>query len=51
MTVLATTVRSPSGNPSERWRARSRSSAGHAFVVPVVRELAPQRAAVGSTAW
>jgi hypothetical protein len=37
MTVLATTVR--------------RSSAGHAFVVPVVREVAPQRAAVGSSIW
>jgi hypothetical protein len=37
MTVLATTVRRP--------------AASHAFVVPVVRELAPQRAAVGSTAW
>jgi hypothetical protein len=33
MTVLATTVRRP---------------ASHAFVVPVVRELAPQRAATGS---
>ena len=37
MTVLATTVR--------------RSPTSHAFVVPVVRELAPQRAAVGSTDW
>jgi len=37
MTVLATTVR--------------RNLAGHAFVVPVVREMAPQRAAVGSSAW
>jgi hypothetical protein len=51
MTILATTVRVPSGNPTERRRARSRSSAGHAFVVPVVRELAPQRASVGSSAW
>jgi hypothetical protein len=51
MTVLATTVRSPSGNPSETWQARSRQPTSHAFVVPVVRELAPQRAAVGSTAW
>ena len=37
MTVLATTVR--------------RQPTSHAFVVPVVRELAPLRAAVGSTAW
>jgi hypothetical protein len=37
MTVLASTVR--------------RRPASHAFVVPVVRELAPQRAAVGSAAW
>jgi hypothetical protein len=37
MTVLATTVR--------------RQPTHHAFVVPVVRELAPQRAAVGSTSW
>jgi hypothetical protein len=37
MTILATTVR--------------RNSAGHAFVVPVVRELAPQRASVGSSSW
>ena len=51
MTVLATTVRTPSGNPSERWQAPSRNPSGHAFVVPVVREMAPQRAAVGSSAW
>jgi hypothetical protein len=37
MTVLATTVR--------------RRPASHAFVVPVVRELAPPRAAVGSSTW
>jgi hypothetical protein len=37
MTVLATTVR--------------RISTSHAFVVPVVRELAPQRASVGSSSW
>ena len=38
MTVLAATV-------------RPRRPTSHAFVVPVVRELAPQRAAVGSSAW
>jgi hypothetical protein len=37
MTVLATTA--------------PRRPASHAFVVPVVRELAPPRAAVGSAAW
>ena len=38
MTVLATTVR--------------RRPVSHAFVVPVVRELAPPRPAVGATlAW
>ena len=35
MTVLSTSVR--------------RRPTSHAFVVPVVRELAPQRAAVGSS--
>jgi hypothetical protein len=36
MTVLATTARRP---------------VSHAFVVPVVRELAPQQLAAAGTAW
>jgi hypothetical protein len=37
MTVLATTIR--------------RSSASHAFVVPVVREQPPRLAAIAGSAW